>query len=91
MRKNNLKFTAKIAIALALVLSYGCGERPQIYCGKVSEKYLIHKNNGGTHNVVFYSYSLHKFVNASVTEDCYVNTKKGETVCFTLYDFQVGK
>jgi hypothetical protein len=93
-KMKKLKFTTKPAIALyamlAVVLLCGC-QHSQNYCGKVSEKYLLHKNNGGTHNVVFYCDSLHKFVNVSVTEDCYVNTKEGETVCFTLSDYQVGK
>lgn len=78
-----------ILCVFALIMS-GC-QNEATYCGKVSEKYLLHKNNGGTHNVVFYCDSLHKFVNVSVTEDCYVNTQVGEIVCFTLPEWKIGK
>jgi len=81
----------KLLIISMLALCFASCQNENTYCGKVSEKYLLHKNNGGTHNVVFYCDSLHKFVNVSVTEDCYVNTKEGEIVCFKLKDYQVGK
>jgi hypothetical protein len=73
-----------------LIVITSCQET-KTYCGKVSEKYLLHKNNGGTHNIIFYCDSLHKFINVSVTADCYVNTKKDDIVCFSLNDYQIGK
>lgn len=79
-----------IAAFVGLTILCGCVHE-ETYCGKVTEKYLLHKNNGGTHNVIFYCDTLHKFVNVSVTSDCYVNTKEGEVVCFKLRDYEVGK
>lgn len=72
-----------------IALSSCMKERP--YCGVVTEKYLLHKNNGGTHNIVFYSDSLKRNVNVSVTDNSYVNTVVGERVCYTLSDYQIGK
>ena len=62
-------------------------EKP--YCGTVMDKYLIHKNNGGTHNIVFNSDSLKRNVSVSVTSNSYVNTIVGERVCYMLFDYQI--
>lgn len=76
-------------IVLVILLLSGC-QNTEKYCGKVTEKYLLHKNNGGTHNIVFYSDSLNRFISVSVTENTYFNVNVGETVCFNLSDYQVG-
>jgi len=94
MKKLNFAIKTPITLyaMLAGLLLFGCEHQHlQIYCGKVTEKYLLHKNNGGTHNIVFYCDSLRKFVNISVTADCYLNVKEGEPACFTLEDDQVSK
>lgn len=91
MKKTSILSGAKyLFLTFLAILLFSC-QHEQTYCGKVSEKYLLHKNNGGTHNIVFYCDSLQRFVNVSVSVNCYVNTKEGEIVCFTLRDYQVGK
>ena len=79
-------------IILAIVaISFASCRKEKTYCGKITQKYLLHKNNGGVYNIVFFCDSLQKNVNVSVTADCYVNSTEGETTCFTLYDYQVGE
>ena len=78
----------KILIILSIVAISSC-QKEKTYCGVVTEKYLLHKNNGGTHNIVFYCDSLNRKVNVSVTDNSYVNTEIGERVCYTLSDYQI--
>lgn len=85
MKKINLIILAIIAI------SFVSCRKEKTYCGKITQKYLLHKNNGGVYNIVFFCDSLHKNVNVSVTADCYVNSKEGENTCFTLYENQVNE
>ena len=63
-------------------------DKERTYCGKIKEKYLLHKNNGGVYNIVFYCDSLHKNINVSVTADCHVNSNVGENICFELLPYQ---
>jgi hypothetical protein len=77
-----------LILFLATIVLFSC-EVKKTYCGKVTEKYLLHKNEGGTHHVVYYCDSLHKFIDVSVTTSCYVNTKLGDRVCFKLYNFEL--
>ena len=78
----------KIIVLISVIALTSCQkERP--YCGVVVEKYLLHKNNGGTHNIVFHSDSLNRNINISVTDNSYVNTSVGERVCYDLFDFQI--
>jgi hypothetical protein len=81
----------KTIIIGLLVLLVGCTSTDKQYCGKVTDKYLLHKNNGGTHNIVFYVAELHKKVNVSVNPDTYVNTDTGQVICFMLSDYQIKK
>lgn len=71
-----------------MVLFASCNQT-KTYCGKVTDKYLLAKNNGGVYNIVFYCDSLKKNVNVSVTADTYVNTSIGEHVCFDLDEYQL--
>jgi predicted component of type VI protein secretion system len=91
----NVGIFAKKYMKVILILSFliiGCNtSTDKKYCGKVTEKYLLHKNNGGTHNIVFYVPELGKKVNVSVTADTYVNTDTGQNICFTLSDYQINK
>ncbi len=73
----------KYLILIIIVLLQSCLQK-QLYCDKVVDKYLLHKNNGGTHNIIFYSEELKRNVNVSVTEDTYVNSEIGKNVCFEL-------
>lgn len=78
----------KIIFLISVIALSSC-QKEKPYCGTVTEKYLLHKNNGGTHNIVFYSDSLKRNVNISVTDNSYVNIKVGERVCYMLTDYQI--
>lgn len=77
-----------LILFLATIMLFSCDSK-KTYCGKVTEKYLLHKNTEGSHHLVFYCNSLHKFIDVPVGANCYVNTKLGDRVCFKLYDFQL--
>ncbi len=67
-----------------------CSEfKERRYCGVVVEKYLLHKNNGGTHNIVLHSDSLNRNINISVKANTYINLEKGQRTCFDLTDYQI--
>lgn len=72
-----------ITIIIFSILFIGC-QKEKTYCGVISEKYILHKNNGGVYNIVFYSDSLKKYINVSVTSDCYVNSIVGKRICIRL-------
>ena len=80
-------------IILLIVLSitlFSCVERQQ-YCGEVTKLY-----NTGTgyrapekKHIIFYCQSIKRYVDVVVTDNCYANTKKGQSVCFSLRLSQV--
>ncbi len=85
------KILIKTLLLLVVVTTTSC-ESPKPYCGLVVDKYLLHKNNGGNYNVVFYCKPLSKKITVSVTASCYVNCTISETtVCFDLYENQINK
>lgn len=81
----------KYLFLLGSIFVFSSCEKDKVYCGKVKEKYLMHKNNGGTHNIVFYSDSLKRNINVSVGTGTYFNTNEGETVCFSLSGYQLSE
>ena len=87
-----MKQFKRFVILFLIGLSCGCSQTSnKTYCGTVIEKYLLHKNNGGTHNIVFYCDELKRNINVSTNVDTYVNKKVGDSVCFELSDYQLGK
>lgn len=85
-----MKKTASISLIFVFLIT-SCFVKKDRYCGKVTEKYLLHKNNGGVYNIIFYCDSLHKNINVSVTSSTYVNTNVGETVCFYMEEWKTNQ
>lgn len=80
-----------VILLIASTLSFYSCQNETKYSGHISEKYLLHKNNGGVYNVVFYSDSLRKNININVTADCYVNLSVGQKCYFELTQSQTGE
>ena len=81
-----------ILIVCLLTIMYSC-QREKLFCGKVVEKYREgweHKSSSGTYpHVVFYCDEVKRNIDVRVTNNCYVNTKVGENVCFNLSEYQL--
>lgn len=70
---------------------------PKRYCGKVVEMYRDISYHGKHHNsspeqvIVFYCDELRRKVPVNVTNNCYVNTQVGESICFDLSEWQLNR
>lgn len=73
---------------LIISVTFGCQPKKFDYTGVITEKYLLHKNNGGTHNIVFLCDSTKKYISVSVSENQYYNLKVGQHITFNLYEWQ---
>ena len=82
-----------LIIITIFIFLYSCCNinNEKLYCGKVTEKYILHDNNGTIYNIVFNCKKLHKNINVVVSTNCYVNTKINESVCFNLTDYDLSK
>ena len=79
----------KILLVLISVISLSSCQKKNLYCGPIVEKYLLHKNNGGVYNIVFYNDSVKENINVTVTASTYVNSKVKQNVCFYLFPFHL--
>jgi hypothetical protein len=77
----------KLIIGLAVLFS-SCVESKN-YCGKIVDKYLVHKNNGGVYNIVIFNKELNKKINVNVDDNTYVNNEIGDIICFELTEYQI--
>ena len=78
----------KKLIVIAIVLFSSCVET-KTYCGKIVDKYLVHKNNGGVYNIVIFNKELNKKINVTVSDNDYVNNEIGDNICFELTEYQI--
>lgn len=76
--------------AIIMLLLFSCIKEDK-YCGTIIEKYRSpagYKIHSKPH-VVFYSDSLKRNVDVTVTDNTYVNSYVGKRICFQLSEYQI--
>lgn len=73
-----------------IILLNSCSQlKESLYCGKVTEKYLLHHKSHSTYCIVFYCEKINRKINVEVTPNTYVNANIGKEICFSLRKEQV--
>lgn len=78
-----------LILLLFIFLNCSC-EQEKMYCDKVIEKYRTsagYKVKGESH-IVFYSDSLKRNIDLTVSDNIYANYFLKDNICFSLFEYQ---